>query len=135
MKQGWLILDSNRRRIGLAADFGADIAWSAAGDRDKGYVNSVQEAIANALLKVTDIRHITVVQGTGGFSDTRAAVLFATMVAWQQEGTKLFEITETPGQPLQIIETGEEYAKLSKAVTELKPRYFAEPNITNSNKT
>lgn len=134
MPAAWLILDSNRRRIGLAKDFGADVVWSAAGDRDKGYVNSVQQAIAAAEYTVTDIGHITVVQGTGGFSDTRSAVLFATMIAWQQEGTKLSEIVEEPGQPVQAIETGAQYGKLAKVVKELKPRYFAEPNITQSKK-
>lgn len=134
MAAAWLILDSINRRVGVAAGFGQTPAWQSLGERDKAYVSVVDQVLKQANVRVSDIASVVVVQGTGGFSDTRAAVLFAGTLRWQNKNIKLFEIAVEAGSPAPVMETGEQIAALVKQVGELKPRYFAEPNITKPSK-
>lgn len=122
----WLILDSVDNRIGRASQYGGMIVWADAGQPRPLWVEqAAQDGFA-------EVNELTVIQGTGGFSDTRSVALLGNTLSWLKPETKLYVISVAAGQ--QAPETAEELSTLGQATKQIKPAYSAEPNITKAKK-
>lgn len=126
----WLVFDTQAKQIGAATTYGGALSWAPIEGREKSWVHATEQALSAIGVKsATEVEQITVIQGKGGFSDTRGAVVLANTLAWQKPGLKLHEILATDSAT-RLTET--DLVQQGKAVTELKPVYFAEPNITKA---
>lgn len=117
----WLILDAVKNRVGRAAKLGGTINWEkpSAGRRD--WVAALGQ-------DASQIKEVTVIQGDAGFSDTRAVVLVANILAWLKPKVSIFDCRVVSADS--VPEDGAAVMALSKPVEIAKPVYRAEPNIT-----
>lgn len=126
----WLVFDTKGKQVGAATTYGGALTWAPIEGREKSWVFATEQALASIGVKsASDVDQITVIQGLGGFSDTRGAVVLANTLAWQKPGLKMCEIVQT-GEA--VLPSEADFVKQGKATSDLKPIYFAEPNITKA---
>jgi hypothetical protein len=123
----WLILDSVDNRVGRASAYGSPISWADAGQPRPLWVEQAGQDGFGAVAAVT------IIQGTGGFSDTRSVALLGNTLSWLKPETKMYVVSLAEGQ--RAPETAEELMRLGQATNQIKPAYSAEPNITKAKKS
>lgn len=106
----FLVLDPEHLRIGLSPQRGGEVAWRQMTGKKPDWVAEIGAFCEESGVMLADIKACSVLPGKAGFSDARSAVLIGNLLSWLRPGVKLY--------------AGEQ------EVNELKPDYFAEPNIT-----
>ncbi|GEM_PF-7068942 len=101
-------------------------------DRERSLLGFITKCLSGVRCQVSGVKGIVVVQGPGGFSTVRSAVVFAHAVAFAS-GVPLVAMKDTSGSPVSLFKKGVALIKKGKSVSAIEPVYGREPNITLKN--
>lgn len=124
----WLVLDAVSLRLGYAREYGGELQWTPVSREAGTWQEIAVSALRSGGRSLTDISHITVIQGKASFSDTRFVTVLANLAAWAKQGVRLFEVVAE--KPYENPLTAAEIAEQGQEVQQFAPRYSGEPNIT-----
>jgi len=120
-----LIIDTNTKRFALTTE-GEDLSWfyviQDEPENQKDWIAVLKSLLFEKKTSLSRLKKVVVIQGKGGFSDTRSGVVIANTLAFAKE-TAIVSVSQ------EEFDNGE-WVKKSASNNQIAPEYYAPANIS-----